>query len=170
MQKPHFREKRSNIPNLTSSSGIASNDEQKANLIANTFVENYTENKRPENYTNIYSDVTNTLTNFFSSPPHTPIPTNPDEICEYVKKLNSKAPGFDNITNKVIKNFPLKVILIFSPTLLVKFYRYDIYQVIGKWRSFFPTHKPGKNKNYPDSYRPYIIIVTQQNFRVRNTE
>ncbi|GFV02784.1 hypothetical protein TNCV_837801 [Trichonephila clavipes] len=68
MQK-HFRKnKRSNIPNLTSSSGIASNDEQKANLIANTFVDNYTENKRPENYTNIDSDVTNTLTNFFSTP------------------------------------------------------------------------------------------------------
>ncbi|GFX72007.1 hypothetical protein TNCV_3331111 [Trichonephila clavipes] len=87
MQK-HFRKKRSNIPNLTSSSGIASNDEQKANLIANTFVDNYTENKRPENYTNIDSDVTNTLTNFFSTPPRTPIPfTNPDEICEYVKKV-----------------------------------------------------------------------------------
>ncbi|GFU22701.1 hypothetical protein TNCV_762781 [Trichonephila clavipes] len=66
----HFRKKRSNIPNLTSSSGIASNDEQKANLIANTFVDNYTENKRPENYTNnIDYDVTNTLTNFFFNQP-----------------------------------------------------------------------------------------------------
>ncbi|GFV71241.1 hypothetical protein TNCV_2429881 [Trichonephila clavipes] len=45
--KKHFRKKRSNIPNLTSSSGIASNDEQKANLIANTFIDNYTENKIP---------------------------------------------------------------------------------------------------------------------------
>ncbi|GFS69152.1 hypothetical protein TNCV_4010111 [Trichonephila clavipes] len=76
MQK-HFRRKRSNIPNLTSSSGIASNGEQKANLIANTFVDNYTENKRPENYTNnIDSDVTNTLTNFFSTP-HTHFPHQP---------------------------------------------------------------------------------------------
>ncbi|GFW02596.1 RNA-directed DNA polymerase from mobile element jockey [Trichonephila clavipes] len=46
----HFRKKRSNIPNLNCSSGIASNDEQKANLIANTFEDNYTENKRPENF------------------------------------------------------------------------------------------------------------------------
>ncbi|GFV28596.1 hypothetical protein TNCV_3985471 [Trichonephila clavipes] len=41
MQK-HFRKKCPNIPNLTSSSGIASNYEQNANLIANTFVDNYT--------------------------------------------------------------------------------------------------------------------------------
>ncbi|GFX13806.1 hypothetical protein TNCV_3421181 [Trichonephila clavipes] len=70
--RKRFRKRRSSIPNLSGSSGIASNDEQKANLIANTFVD--TENKRPENYTTIDSDVTNTLTNFFSTPPRTPIP------------------------------------------------------------------------------------------------
>ncbi|GFX64561.1 probable RNA-directed DNA polymerase from transposon X-element [Trichonephila clavipes] len=60
-----LRKKRSNIPNLNSSSGIASTDEQKANLIANAFTDNFTENKRPENYiTNIDSDVTNTITSF----------------------------------------------------------------------------------------------------------
>ncbi|GFU02273.1 uncharacterized protein TNCV_2921661 [Trichonephila clavipes] len=74
MQK-HFRKKRSNIPNLTSPSGIASTDEQKANLIANTFIDNYTENKRPGNFTtNIDSDVTNTIRNFFATPPTTPTP------------------------------------------------------------------------------------------------
>ncbi|GFX83865.1 hypothetical protein TNCV_2546561 [Trichonephila clavipes] len=74
MQK-YFRKKRSDIPNLTGPNGIASNDEQKANLIVNTFVDNYTENKRPGNYTtNIDSDVTNTLTRFFSTPLSSPIP------------------------------------------------------------------------------------------------
>ncbi|GFX26152.1 probable RNA-directed DNA polymerase from transposon X-element [Trichonephila clavipes] len=68
MQK-HFRKKRSNIPNLTSPSGIASTDEQKANLIANTFTDNFTENKRPGNYTtNIDSDVTNTIMTFSPLP------------------------------------------------------------------------------------------------------
>ncbi|GFY00238.1 RNA-directed DNA polymerase from mobile element jockey [Trichonephila clavipes] len=116
MQK-HFRKKRSNIPNLTSPTGIANNDEQKANLIANTFIDNYTENKKPENYTtNIDSDVINTLRNFFSTPPRTPNPpTYLVEICDYVKTLKTnKAPGFDNITNKMIKNLPLKFILILT--------------------------------------------------------
>ncbi|GFU36921.1 hypothetical protein TNCV_2670951 [Trichonephila clavipes] len=111
MQK-YFRKKRLDIPNLTGPNGIASNDEQKANLIANTFIDNYTENKRPGKHTtNIDSDVTNTLTRFFSTPISSPIsPTDPEEICDYMKKLkNSKAPGIDNITNKMIKNFPFKI-------------------------------------------------------------
>ncbi|GFV45909.1 hypothetical protein TNCV_2322671 [Trichonephila clavipes] len=96
-----FRKKRSTIPNLNYSSGIASNDDQKANLIANTFEDNYTENKRPEKFsTNIDSDVTNTLENFLSTPPHTSIPpTDPVEICSYIKRLkNSKAPVHTWIT------------------------------------------------------------------------
>ncbi|GFT71697.1 hypothetical protein TNCV_1081651 [Trichonephila clavipes] len=103
MQK-YFRKKRSDIPNLTGPNG---NDEQKANLIANTFIDNYTENKRPGNHTtNIDCDVTNTITRFFSAPLSSISPTDPDEICDYVKKLkNSKAPGIDNITNKMIKKF-----------------------------------------------------------------
>ncbi|GFU02342.1 hypothetical protein TNCV_1238411 [Trichonephila clavipes] len=75
----YFRKKCSDIPNLTGPNGIASNDKQKANLIANTFIDNYTENKRPGNHTtNIDSDVTNTLTRFFStllSSPILPPPT-----------------------------------------------------------------------------------------------
>ncbi|GFY33613.1 RNA-directed DNA polymerase from mobile element jockey [Trichonephila clavipes] len=78
-----FRKKRSPIPNLNCSSGIASNDDQKPNLIANIFEDTYTANKRPENFsTNRDSDVTNTLENFLSTPTHTPIlPTDPVEIC-----------------------------------------------------------------------------------------
>ncbi|GFX65941.1 probable RNA-directed DNA polymerase from transposon BS [Trichonephila clavipes] len=140
--------------------GIASNDEQKGNLIANTFVDNYTENKRPGNHaTNIDSDVTNTLTRFFSTPLTSPIPpTDPDEICDYVKKLkNSKAPGSDNITNKMIKKFPLKIIIIFiyiiNKILLLRHFP-------NNWKVaiVFPIHKPEKNKNSPDSYKPISLL------------
>ncbi|GFV94754.1 hypothetical protein TNCV_3864771 [Trichonephila clavipes] len=66
----YIRKTRSAIPNLNSSSGIANNDEQKANLIANSFEDNYTENKRPGSFkTNIDSDVYSTLENFFASAP-----------------------------------------------------------------------------------------------------
>ncbi|GFU90862.1 probable RNA-directed DNA polymerase from transposon X-element [Trichonephila clavipes] len=159
MQK-YFRKKRSDIPNLTGPNGIASNDEQKANLIANTFIDNYTENKRPGKHTtNIDSDVTNTLTRFFSTPPSSPIsPTDPDEICDYLKKLkNSKAPGIDNITNKMIKKFPFKIILIFTyiinKILLLRHFPTELKVAI-----VFPIHKPGKNKNSPDAYRPISLL------------
>ncbi|GFS92056.1 hypothetical protein TNCV_1190431 [Trichonephila clavipes] len=76
-----FRKTNSNIPPLTHASGIATSDDQKANTLANSFKTNYTENKRPDNFTNnIDSDVTSTLENFFANPPTTPFaPTNTDE-------------------------------------------------------------------------------------------
>ncbi|GFU90933.1 hypothetical protein TNCV_4922661 [Trichonephila clavipes] len=56
--------------------------------------------------------ITNTLENFFAIPPPLPlIPTNPDEILEYIKSLkNNKAPGSDLISNKMLpfKDFPAK--------------------------------------------------------------
>ncbi|GFS50525.1 hypothetical protein TNCV_3197201 [Trichonephila clavipes] len=77
-----FRKKRSDIPSLNDA---AITDEQKANLLAETFQSNFTDNIRPENFnTNIDTLVTNTLENFFSSPPSIPItPTDPDEIINY---------------------------------------------------------------------------------------
>ncbi|GFV45739.1 hypothetical protein TNCV_2409221 [Trichonephila clavipes] len=47
-----FRKTNSNIPPLTHASGIATSDDQKANALANSFKTNYTENKRPDNFTN----------------------------------------------------------------------------------------------------------------------
>ncbi|GFW84556.1 probable RNA-directed DNA polymerase from transposon X-element [Trichonephila clavipes] len=159
MQK-YFRKKRSDIPNLTGPNGIASNDEQKANLIANTLIDNYTENKRPGKHTtNIDSDVTNTLTRFFSTPLSSFIsPTDPDEICEYMKKLkNSKAPGIDNITNKMIKKFPFKIILIFT-YIINKILLFRHFPNEWKVAIVFPIHKPGKSKNSPDTYRPISLL------------
>ncbi|GFT56604.1 probable RNA-directed DNA polymerase from transposon BS [Trichonephila clavipes] len=161
MQK-HFRKKRSNIPNLISPSGIASTDEQKANLIANTFIDNYTENKRPGNFTtNIDSDVSSTIRNFFATPSSTPTPpTNPVEISDYVKTLkNNKAPGFDNVTNKMIKNFPIKVLLILT-YIINKILLLHHFPKSWKIAIVFPIHKAGKDKNYPDSYRPISLLST----------
>ncbi|GFX57381.1 probable RNA-directed DNA polymerase from transposon BS [Trichonephila clavipes] len=157
-----LRKKRSNIPNLNSSSGIASTDEQKANLIANAFTDNFTENKRPENYiTNIDSDVTNTITSFFSTPPSTPTPpTNPVEISDYVRTLkNNKAPGSDNVTNKMIKNFPIKVLLILT-YLINKILLLHHFPNNWKTAIVFPIHKEGKDKYLPDSYRPISLLST----------
>ncbi|GFT18624.1 probable RNA-directed DNA polymerase from transposon BS [Trichonephila clavipes] len=121
---------------------------------------NYTENKRPGKHTtNIDSDVTNTLTRFFSTPPSSPIsPTDPDEICDYMKKLkNSKAPGIDNITNKMIKKFPFKIILIFT-YIINKILLLRHFPTEWKVAIVFPIHKPGKNKNSPDAYRPISLL------------
>ncbi|GFT35138.1 probable RNA-directed DNA polymerase from transposon BS [Trichonephila clavipes] len=104
-----FRKTRSTLLSLKHASSIATSDDQKANVIANSFKTNFTENKRPDNYTNnIDSDVTSTLENFFFYPPD-----------------SSRSQHFPN-----------------------------------NWKTatVFPINKPGKNKQYPDSYRPISLI------------
>ncbi|GFV74347.1 probable RNA-directed DNA polymerase from transposon X-element [Trichonephila clavipes] len=88
----YFRKKRSDIPSLNNT---AITDEQKAELLAETFQSNFTDNIRPANFnTNIDALVTKMLENFFSNPPSTPItPTDPIEIINYAKNLkNNKSP------------------------------------------------------------------------------
>ncbi|GFS48588.1 RNA-directed DNA polymerase from mobile element jockey [Trichonephila clavipes] len=107
-----FRKKRSSIPNLISSSGPACSDDQKANLLAITLKDNFTENERPNGDYPIDNMITNTLENFFSHPPPLPItPTDPYEVLNYSKTLsNNKAPGL----------FKLKSITLFLNTVFIK--------------------------------------------------
>ncbi|GFW32979.1 hypothetical protein TNCV_1939031 [Trichonephila clavipes] len=82
-------------------------DEQKANILAITLKNNFSENKRPGDGSHpIDKDITNTLENFFDNHPSIPIsPTDPDEILNYIKTLkNNKAPGSDLITKKMVSN------------------------------------------------------------------
>ncbi|GFX02461.1 hypothetical protein TNCV_3065261 [Trichonephila clavipes] len=80
------------------SSGPACSDDQKANLLAITLKDNFTENERPNGDYPIDNTITTTLENFFSHPPPLPItPTDPDEVLNYIKTLsNNKAPGAVN--------------------------------------------------------------------------
>ncbi|GFV06107.1 RNA-directed DNA polymerase from mobile element jockey [Trichonephila clavipes] len=155
-----LRKKRSNIPSLSSSSGVANSDDQKANILAITLNNNFSENKRPGDSNHpIDKEITNTLEKFFDNHPSIPIsPTDPDEILNYIKTLkNNKAPGSDLITNKMIKNFPLKIILILT---------YLINKILilrhfpNNWKNavVFPIKKPNKNAHNPENYRPISLL------------
>ncbi|GFU07761.1 probable RNA-directed DNA polymerase from transposon X-element [Trichonephila clavipes] len=155
-----FRKKRSNIPSLTSSSGVANSDDQKANILASTLQNNFSENKRPGDGRHpIDQEITNTLNNFFDNHPLIPIsPTEPDEILNYIKSLkNNKAPGSDLITNKMVKNFPIKIIMILTYLInKILFLRH----FPNNWKNaiVFPIKKPNKNAHFPDSYRPISLL------------
>ncbi|GFX15121.1 uncharacterized protein TNCV_2480351 [Trichonephila clavipes] len=84
-----------NAPLYLISSGLACSDDQKANLLAITLKDNFTENERPDGDYPIDNRITSTLENLFSHPPPLPInPTDPDEVLSYVKTLsNNKAPA-----------------------------------------------------------------------------
>ncbi|GFU89320.1 probable RNA-directed DNA polymerase from transposon X-element [Trichonephila clavipes] len=156
-----LRKKRSNIPSLSSSSGVANSDEQKANILAITLKNNFSENKRPGDGNHpINKEITNTLEKFFDNHPSIPIsPTDPVEILNYIKTLkNNKAPpGSDLITNKMIKNFPLKIILILTYLInKILFLRH----FPNNWKNavVFPIKKPNKNAHNPENYRPISLL------------
>ncbi|GFU95623.1 probable RNA-directed DNA polymerase from transposon X-element [Trichonephila clavipes] len=155
-----FRKNRPNIPSLSTSSGVANSDDQKANILAITLKDNFAENKRPGNGSHpIDKEITKTLENFFSSPPTLPLtPTDPNEICEYIRRLkNNKALGSDQITNKMVKNFNTKTLLILTYLInKILFLRH----FPNNWKNaiVFPIKKPDKNAHNPSSYRPISLL------------
>ncbi|GFV42640.1 RNA-directed DNA polymerase from mobile element jockey, partial [Trichonephila clavipes] len=95
-----LKNKRSDIPPLNCSSGTAVTDTQKANILAESILDNFTENSRPNNdFDNDDELINNTVNTFLSLPtPTTTETAYPSEIITYIKKSNSKkAPGKDGI-------------------------------------------------------------------------
>ncbi|GFU32517.1 hypothetical protein TNCV_4890211 [Trichonephila clavipes] len=87
-----LKNKRSDIPPLNCSTGTAVTDNQKANILAESILDNITENSRPNNDFDDDDELINNTVNFFLS---LPFPTTtetayPSEIISYIKKSNSK--------------------------------------------------------------------------------
>ncbi|GFV38072.1 probable RNA-directed DNA polymerase from transposon X-element [Trichonephila clavipes] len=157
-----LKNKRSDILPLNCSSGTAVTDTQKANILAESILDNFTENSRPNNDYDDDDELINiTVNSFLSLPTSTTAETAyPSEIISYIKKSNSKkAPGKDGISNRMTKNFSLKAILILT-ILINKILTLNYFPKAWKEAIIFPILKPGKNKNIPSSYRPISLLST----------
>ncbi|GFV06353.1 probable RNA-directed DNA polymerase from transposon BS [Trichonephila clavipes] len=157
-----LKNKRSQIPTLNCAIDMAVTEPQKANLLANTIKNNFIEyNCMQDNYKQDDKVVTSAVNNFLSSSPSTQIePAMPDEIINFIKNTSSKkASGKDTITNKMLKNFPIELILILT-ILFNKILKFHHFPSNGKEAIIFPIIKPGKNKNLPNSYRPISLLST----------
>ncbi|GFS91775.1 probable RNA-directed DNA polymerase from transposon X-element [Trichonephila clavipes] len=157
-----LKNKRSDIPPLNCSSGTAVTDTQKANILAESILDNFTENSRPNNdYDDDDELINNTVNSFLSlSTSVTTETTYPSEIISYIKKSSSKkAPGKDGISNRMTKNFSLKAILILT-ILINKILTLNYFPKAWKEAIIFPILKPGKNKKIPSSYRPISLLST----------
>ncbi|GFX56305.1 probable RNA-directed DNA polymerase from transposon X-element [Trichonephila clavipes] len=157
-----LKNKRSDIPPLNCETGTAVTDNQKANILADSIIDNFTENIRKTNKFDEDDEIiNNTVTSFLSNPPLTTTEiAYPSEIISYIKKSNSKkAPGKDGISNRMTKNFSLKAILILT-ILINKILTLNYFPKSWKEAIIFPILKPGKNKNLPASYRPISLLST----------
>ncbi|GFW38246.1 probable RNA-directed DNA polymerase from transposon BS [Trichonephila clavipes] len=87
-----LKNKRSDIPPLNCATGTAVTDNQKANILADSILDNFTENTRKTNEFDDDNELINSTVNSFLSNP--PLATTeiayPSEIISYIKKSNSK--------------------------------------------------------------------------------
>ncbi|KAL4142032.1 hypothetical protein QTP88_004564 [Uroleucon formosanum] len=84
--------------------------------------------------------------------------TTPNEIFSIIKSLKiNKSPGHDQISNKIVKNFPPKTIIqfihIYNATLRLSHFP-------STWKSavFIPILKPSKPPDKAESYKPICVL------------
>lgn len=84
-------------------------------------------------------------------------PTSPREIARMIRSLDSgKAPGFDLITSKILKELPNKSIT-FLACLFNAIFRTHNFPDLWKISQIIMIHKPGKPAHETASYRPISL-------------
>lgn len=149
----------SNLPPLLNSNGERSYSSQdKAESFAKAFLESH---KTSENMKSKHEAAVKVST---SKIDRTKIVLNPEEhvleseVREIVKFLNSrKAPGPDNISNRIIRRFPDNIIKIltriFNDCLRLSYFP-------SKWKlgKITAIPKPGKDPTDPKNFRPITLL------------
>ncbi|XP_045453923.1 fatty acid synthase-like [Melitaea cinxia] len=86
-----------------------------------------------------------------------PSPTSPSEVLREIKNMNAKkAPGFDLITPKLLKELPKKCV-VFLTNLFNATLRLSHFPNVWKVSQIIMIHKPGKPTHEPSSYRPISL-------------
>ncbi len=84
----------------------------------------------------------------------------PRELKKIIKNLkNSKAPGFDGISNVLLKNLSRKA-LVFLTYIYNSCLKLCYFPKIWKHAMVIPILKPGKERSNPSSYRPISLLST----------
>ena len=147
-------------PPLNDPNGIlAVSDNDKANLFGNHLSKIFT----PHPNINPDPEHLNTINNFLNSPLPMNLPakhTSPNEVKQIISKLKiGKSPGYDLISNKMLKHLPNKTI-----TLLTFIYnsmlRLSYFPLTWKYSIVILVHKPHKPKHLTSSYRPISLLPT----------
>ncbi|GFU09610.1 probable RNA-directed DNA polymerase from transposon X-element [Trichonephila clavipes] len=99
------------------------------------------------------------VTNFINTPHVQEIePTTPTEVLSYVQRLKPrKSPGLDQISNRMLKNLPLKFLL-FITLLINQLFKNNYFPNSWKTAVVIPILKPDKDSALPSNYRPISLL------------
>ncbi|GBN53794.1 RNA-directed DNA polymerase from mobile element jockey [Araneus ventricosus] len=152
-----FQKKHKNIPALCGLHNIALTDNDKANCLAleTQFTLNELHHQETEMLVkNSVEGLRNTIPTRCTNK-DLPLPS---EIISHIKKLkNNKAPGADNISNKIIKNFPPNITIILT-FIIQRILLIGHFPTRWKTAVVIPILKPGMDPTLPASYRPISLL------------
>ncbi|GFW54607.1 probable RNA-directed DNA polymerase from transposon X-element [Trichonephila clavipes] len=131
---------------------------EKAEVIADSLQEQFEPNHvigREDFDQRIHTEVEN-----FLAAPHVQEiePTTPTEVLTYVQRIKpKKSPGLDQISNRMIKNLPLKF-LFFITLLINQLFKNNYFPDYWKTAAVIPILKPDKNPEIAQNYRPISLL------------
>ncbi|GFW54183.1 probable RNA-directed DNA polymerase from transposon X-element [Trichonephila clavipes] len=131
---------------------------EKAEVIADSLQEQFEPNHvvgREE-----FAQRTNTEVENFLAIPHVQEiePTTPTEILTYVQRIKPrKSPRLYQISNRMIKNLPLKF-LSFITLVINQLFKNNYFPDSWKTAVVIPILKPDKNPEPPQNYRPISLL------------
>ncbi|GBL81267.1 putative RNA-directed DNA polymerase from transposon BS [Araneus ventricosus] len=145
------------MPPLTTPTTIVYKNKEKAEAIADVLEKQFQTNdlSHPPTENIVRKRVKRFLR---KKPEEEPEQCLPSEIIGYIDKLKiGKSPGFDNISNIIIKRMPIKSIIRLSEIInaMLKFQYFP-----NEWKTSIvvPLLKPGKHAKDPGSYRPISLL------------
>lgn len=146
------------IPFINYGNTKLTSDTDKAEALANTFAQS---NNLTSHYKHsIDKHITKTISDFKNSNPslHTAEFTSICEVQNILSSLKpSKSPGFDNVSNVLLKKLPFKalklLVMIFNSCIKLNYFpnKFKNAKVVA-------ICKPNKSKNDPNSYRPISLL------------
>lgn len=155
-----FRSKRkpfNPIPPLNSPNGVVFLPQEKSEVIACSLENQFKPHDIPDNY--ISKDFSGAVLSYLQRPYRNNLkPATAYEISNFIQKLKpDKAPGIDNISNRMIKNAPLKFILLI--TYLINFLlQHSYFPDIWKTAVIIPIHKANQDPAEAVNYRPISLL------------
>lgn len=153
--------KKSRAQPIQGEKGPVYSDQDKAEVLAASFQEQFFPAEEKLELKWHYSEVRKTVQDFFRKSVQEKIQfTSPSEIKRICKKLSCrKAPGKDFITNLAIKNLPRKAV-----TCMVKIFNSSLhlqhYPSIWKHATIITIPKLHKNPQIPKNRRPISLLST----------